>query len=146
MISIKKIMSVIAIAFAVMTIAGSGVYSFAAESIDPCRGTNSAKAIGCNSGVFDIFGAQALKDGGFGFNTIQGVLVSFASGLITIISVVSVIYLILGAYKMISDNGDGKKFSAGKDNVKYAIVGLVVALLSFFLVSTISTLVLKQSS
>jgi Type IV secretion system pilin len=147
MISIKKIMSVIAIAFAVMTIAGSGVISFAGNgtvtptpsakgSIDPCTDTTNA---GCSSGILKTLGLDGLTGTGGITGAIQGV----ANFLVIIIASVSVIYLILGAYKMISDSGDGKGFSAGKDNVKYAILGLIVALLAFSLVSLITRFVTK---
>jgi Type IV secretion system pilin len=141
MISIKKIMSVIAIAFAVMTIAGSGVYSLAQSKVppssgviaDPCTGKTGLPGCDAGSGfgkIFNFTGTDAQS-------SLQSLISSVAGVLISLIAAVSVIYLILGAYKMISDSGDGKGFSAGKDNVKYAIIGLVVALLSFFIVSTI---------
>jgi hypothetical protein len=132
MISIKKIMSVIAIAFAVMTISGSYVTASAAIT-DPCVGNASLPGCDKNKGFGNIF-----KFGTGDTQTQLQTLISNVAGvLISLIAAVSVIYLILGAYSMISDNGDGKGYKDGLARVKYAILGLVVALLSFFIVSTI---------
>ena len=142
MISIKKIMSVIAIAFAVMTIAGSGmmVTSFAAVDVDPCGAAVTDKPQGC-TGILDIF---KIKGDNLGTG-LPALINTFGGILISIIVALSVIYLVLGAYKMISDNGDGKGFSAGKDNVKYAIIGLIVAILSYGIISFVITLVTKTT-
>jgi hypothetical protein len=142
MISIKKIMSVIAIAFAVMTIAGSGtlVSSYASNIADPCDASNpnNAKVKGqCDSGIFKLFGLDSINNGING-GGIQGALIGIASFLISIIAIISVIYLIFNAYKMVTDNGDGKNYGAGLAGVKYAIIGLVVALLSFAIVSLVT--------
>jgi hypothetical protein len=143
MISIKKIMSVTAIAFAVMTIAGSGVLvsvNAAPVNPDPCSGTNKGEVSQCSSGIFKILGLDSI-DPSKGVAGIQGVIISFASALIAIIAAVSVVYLIFGAYNMVSDSGDGKGYKAGLDRVKYAIIGLVVALLSFTIVTIVSKLI-----
>ena len=143
MISIKKIMSVIAIAFAVMTIAGSGmmVTSFAANALDPCdgvvKGAASAPA-GCASEFFQLFNFGESVGPVAG---IKKVIAQVGTALIGILAAVSVVFLILGAYKMVTDGGDGKGFSAGKDNVKYAIIGLVVALLSYAIISVVIRIV-----
>jgi lysylphosphatidylglycerol synthetase-like protein (DUF2156 family) len=137
MISIKKIMSVIAIAFAVMTIAGSGVYSFA-QIESPCSATGASSLPGCGGdGIFKGFFNSTAK-GASAINTVIG---QVGSVLIAIIASISVIFLILGAVDMITDSGDGKKFSNGKQRITNAIIGLVVALLSFGIITVILNVV-----
>jgi Type IV secretion system pilin len=142
MISIKKIMSVIAIAFAVMTIMGSGVASFAGNpdltKIDPCK--DKAAGAGCNTSIFTTLGIDGLT----GTDGIQGAIRGAANFLVLIIASVSVIYLIFGAYKMISDSGDGAEFKKGKESVKNAIIGLIIALLAFSIISLVTRFVLGK--
>jgi hypothetical protein len=138
MISIKKIMSVIAIAFAVMTIAGSGVTSFASASAlpDTCAGS-AATLPGCSgTGLFGTF--FKTEPGASTLNTAIG---SIGTILIGIIASVSVLFLILGAFDMITDSGDGKKFANGKARITNAIIGLVVAALSFAIVRLVLSVI-----
>jgi lysylphosphatidylglycerol synthetase-like protein (DUF2156 family) len=130
MISIKKIMSVIAIAFAVMTIAGSGVLANA-QIADPCA---VATTVGCGGNFSGFFKVPDNAKGTAGVAALIGTIGSF---LIGIIAAVSVLFLILGAFDMVSDSGDGKKFANGKQRITNAIIGLVVALLAFGIISFI---------
>jgi hypothetical protein len=137
MISIKKIMSVIAIAFAVMTIAGSGVLVNAAPGVapvDPCSTETGKTAPGCQAGFFkNIFDGV----GAGGLTGIAAVIAQVGFFLVGVIAAVSVLFLILGAFDMVSDSGDGKKFANGKTRITNAIIGLVVALLAFAIVSVV---------
>jgi Type IV secretion system pilin len=131
MISIKKIMSVIAIAFAVMTIAGSGVYANA-QVIDPCTGNNSAGCKGPFEKLFNI-----TTDANNPSKGVVGLIAQVGTFLVGIIAAISVVFLILGAFDMVSDAGDGKKFATGKSRITNAIIGLVVALLAFAIISLV---------
>lgn len=51
--------------------------------------------------------------------------------MITIIGIVSVIMLIIGGFRYVLSGGDQKGTSAAKDTILYAIIGVVVALLSY---------------
>ena len=51
--------------------------------------------------------------------------------MIMIIGVVSVIMLIIGGFRYVLSGGDQKGTSAAKDTILYAIIGVVVALLSY---------------
>jgi hypothetical protein len=138
MISMKKILASLAIVFAVMSIAGTGVL-VNAQTADPCSA--NPKPQGCNSGIFKALGLDKLSTGGT--NGIQNVIIGAGNFFVIILASASVLYLIFNAYKMVSDNGDGKGYKAGLDGVKYAIIGLVVALLAFGIVSLITSFVLK---
>jgi hypothetical protein len=51
--------------------------------------------------------------------------------MITIIGIVSVIMLIIGGFRYVLSGGDQKGTTAAKDTILYAIIGVVVALLSY---------------
>jgi hypothetical protein len=126
--NLKKILSSIAI-FAMMFLAIPAMVPTAlAQSIDPC--STSKPPAGCNNKFLDSLGLTGLT----GISGVQGAIVSLASLLVILIAAVSVIYLLLNAYKMVSDNGDGKGWGAGLAGVKYSIGGLVLALLAFGIV------------
>jgi hypothetical protein len=128
--NLKKILSSIAI-FAMMFLAiPTMVPTAQAQSIDPCKVTGAKPIEGCNNKFLDSLGLTGLT----GISGVQGAIVSLASLLVILIAAVSVIYLLLNAYKMVSDNGDGKGWGAGLAGVKYSIGGLVLALLAFGIV------------
>lgn len=60
--------------------------------------------------------------------------------MITIIGIVSVIMLIIGGFRYVLSGGDQKGTTAAKDTILYAIIGVVVALLSY----SIMNFVIKQ--
>lgn len=51
--------------------------------------------------------------------------------MITIIGIISVIMLIIGGFRYVLSGGDQKGTTAAKDTILYAIIGVVVALLSY---------------
>lgn len=107
-------------------------------SVDPCKA--SSTATGCSSSIFKTLGLDKI---GSGTSGIQGAIIGLANLLVLLIASISVVYLLINAYKMMSDDGSGKSWSAGLNGVKYALGGLVIALLSFGIVSFVSGFVLK---
>ena len=63
-----------------------------------------------------------------------GVFTVAADTLIFLVGAISVIYLIIGGLRYVISNGDSKNVTAAKDTILYAIVGVVVAVISFALV------------
>ncbi len=51
--------------------------------------------------------------------------------MITVIGIISVIMLIIGGFRYVLSGGDSKNTTAAKDTILYAIIGVVVALLSY---------------
>ena len=71
-------------------------------------------------------------------------VVSKASGnaltiLIIIAVILALIYLILGGIQWITSGGDKAKVQASRTKLTYAIVGLLVAMGAFFIVSIVGT-------
>ncbi len=55
--------------------------------------------------------------------------------LLTVIGIVAVIMIIVGAIRFTTSNGDPKMVNSGRDTVIYSIVGLVVAMMAFAIVN-----------
>jgi hypothetical protein len=136
-IYMKRIISIFAIIIASIGIMSAGLVPvFAQTSFDPCTATPAPA--GCSSPLFKTLGLDGSKKG---LSGIQGTILSLAGFAIGLLAAVSVLFLILNAYKMMSDNGDGKGYQAGLNGVRYALTGLIVALLSFGIVSIVTRIV-----
>lgn len=68
-----------------------------------------------------------------------GIFTTVANTLIFLVGAVSVIFLIIGGLRYVISNGDSKAVTAAKDTILYAIIGVVVAVVSFALVSFVTT-------
>ena len=55
--------------------------------------------------------------------------------MLLVIGVVAVIMLIVGGFRYVLSNGNEKAISGAKDTILYAIIGIVVALLSYAIVN-----------
>lgn len=80
-------------------------------------------AVGCGKGL--------LEPGGFVNNAINTV--------IFIIGALSVIMIIIGGLRYVLSGGDAAGLKSAKDTILYALVGLVIALLSFGIVGFVIT-------
>lgn len=72
---------------------------------------------------------------GTGINTI-GVAIEV---LLVGATLLSVYFIIRGGINMITSGGHKEKFLMGRERVRYAIIGLIVILMSFFMVNIIGT-------
>lgn len=64
-----------------------------------------------------------------------GVFQTVANTLVFLVGAVSVIFLIIGGLRYVISQGDSKNVTAAKDTILYAVIGIVVAVVSFALVS-----------
>jgi hypothetical protein len=74
-----------------------------------------------------------------------GIFTVAANTLIFLVGAISVIYLIIGGLRYVISNGDSKAVTAAKDTILYAIVGVVVAVISFALVQFVINALNKAS-
>lgn len=58
-----------------------------------------------------------------------------------ILIVVSIIFLILGAYNFVTAAGSAEKVAAGKQSIMWALVGVAIALLARGLVALVRTVI-----
>lgn len=75
----------------------------------------------------------------------NGLFQTVANTLIFLVGAVSVIFLIIGGLRYVVSQGDSKNVSAAKDTILYAIIGIVVAVVSFALVNFVITALSKSS-
>lgn len=114
--------SVLALGFGVASVAMAGPV-MAANTCDPNlltidNGAQCAKA-------------DSAKDNLFAPN---GIFATIANTLIFLVGAVAVIFLIIGGLRYVVSNGDSKAVEGAKNTILYAIVGIVVAVISFALV------------
>ncbi len=81
----------------------------------------------------------AKKTGTEGGATLEVRIGTVTSILLFIIGAISVIMIIVGGIKYVVSNGDSGKVKAAKDTIMYAVVGLVIALLAYAIVSFVLT-------
>ena len=87
------------------------------------------------SGVRD--GANAAKTDDMPADLIgpNGVFTNITNTILYIVGIISIIMLIFGGIRYVTSGGDSKKVTDAKNTILYAILGLVVALLSFAIVN-----------
>ncbi len=88
-----------------------------ALAIAACSGSDTAV---CKSSPDDLTG---------------GVLKNVISLLLYLAGTIAVIMIVVGAIRYITSDGDPSKASTAKNTVLYAVIGLVVAVMSFGIVS-----------
>lgn len=121
---------VAAAAQALVLALGFGVASFAMAG--PALAANScdANTLTISNGA-QCAKADSAKDNLFAPN---GVFSIVANTLIFLVGAVAVIFLIIGGLRYVVSNGDPKNVEGAKNTILYAIVGIVVAVISFALV------------
>ena len=110
-------------AAAITGVAVSAAPAFAAGPCDPTGGIQSGADCAAPTGSSN----NLFADGGI-FETVANVL-------IFLVGAIAVIYLIVGGLRYVTSSGDPKAVGAAKDTILYAIVGIVVAVISYALVS-----------
>lgn len=63
-----------------------------------------------------------------------GIFTVIANTLVFLVGAVSVIYIIIGGVRYVTSGGDSKAVTAAKDTIMYAVIGVIVAVISFALV------------
>ena len=66
---------------------------------------------------------------------LKGQLTLITNTLLLGIGFVSVVMLIIGGFRYVLSNGNEKSVTAAKDTILYAIIGVVIALLSFAIIN-----------
>ena len=87
--------------------------------------TQGVQAARGNDQPNDLFGPTGI------FRTITNVL-------LFIIGAVSVIMLIIGGFRYVTSQGDSSQVTSAKNTILYAIIGLIIAILAFAVVSFVT--------
>lgn len=104
---------------------GLAMFAQPAFAVDTSGGITSGVNAAKGSGT-----SQSL----FGNGTDQGLFRTIANVLLFVIGAISVIMLIIGGIRYTTSNGDQTAVTNAKNTIMYAIIGLVIAILSWALV------------
>jgi Type IV secretion system pilin len=99
--------------------------------------TNAQPANVCE--VFGNCAANIDQYSGGGTDSLAQLILTIAYTVVYILGAVSVLFMIIGGYSMISSGGDSAKYKKGLDTVKNAIIGIILSIASFAIVSVIGS-------
>lgn len=91
-----------------------------ADNLKPCEGRSGSETCQTNIGTFTGPG---------------GVLTNVISSLLFIAGTIAVIMIIVGGIRYITSDGDAAKASQAKNTIIYAIIGLVITVMSYGIVA-----------
>jgi len=74
-----------------------------------------------------------------GLNTVAKVIGNALTILLIVAVILTLIYLILGGMTWIRSGGDKQKIAQARSRITYAIIGLIIALVSFFMINIIGS-------
>jgi hypothetical protein len=138
----------LALTFQAMTLAlGFGVFGLAAVAtvapvaVQAAQGDCDPNNLTLTSGAA-CSQANETKDNLFGQG---GIFQTIANTLIFLVGAIAVLFLIVGGLRYAVSNGDPKNVEAAKNTITYAIVGIVVAILSFAAVQFVITALNKST-
>src|SRR3954470_23500632 len=83
-------------------------------------------------------GAKAACDTTCNKTSLNSIFAGLANTLIFLIGAISVIMIIVGGVTYVTSQGDSKKTENAKNTILYAVVGVVVAIASFAIVSFVT--------
>ena len=98
----------------------------------------------CNSGA-----AQAVLDAAGcngNDNALPGLITGILHAIIAVSGLVAVIFVLIGGINYMTSAGDSNKLQKAKQTILYAVIGLVIAALSFAIVNFVIANVLKGGS
>jgi hypothetical protein len=75
-----------------------------------------------------------------------GVFQTIANTLIFLVGAISVIFLIIGGLRYVISQGDKSNVTQAKDTILYAVIGIVVAVISFALVTFVISSLQKSTA
>lgn len=78
------------------------------------------------------------------YTSLGGLMVALIRFLLIMVGSLSVLFIIIGAVRMVTSAGNEKAVTAGKQTVQWAVLGLVVALMSFSIIFMVQSLIGRQ--
>ncbi len=116
---------------AIITFIQNTITAFA-KPIEPCSTIG-----GCINGI-DTYKSNGGLTGGR--DAIVRLILDIARILVYISAAVAVIVIIFAGYKMLFANGNDEQFKKGKNTLVYAVIGLIVAIVSGTIVVLVSSI------
>lgn len=103
---------------------------------------------GCSAGMQRVSGvcipttaALGLPGGPDDDTTVDSILKKVLNWILGIIGVLSMLMLVVAGFQYLMASGDEKNLETAKQNIKYSIIGLAIALTSFLIVEAISLII-----
>lgn len=75
------------------------------------------------------------------YESLGELIVALIRFLLIMVGSLSVLFIIIGAVRMVTSAGNEKAVTAGKQTVQWAVLGLVVALMSFSVIAMVQSLI-----
>lgn len=75
------------------------------------------------------------------YNSLGELIVGLIRFLLIMVGSLSVLFIIIGAVRMVTSAGNEKAVTAGKQTIQWAVLGLVVALMSFSIIAMVQSLI-----
>lgn len=134
-IKTKKLIIIIIIAFfAANFISLKPTATHAIDSVDICSQSGVSQEVknanGCN-------GADSSED-------LKNVITSIINGVIGILGAVAAIFILVGGIGYMTSAGDASKLEKAKKTILWAVIGLVIAALTFAIVNLVIGNILGQ--
>ena len=73
--------------------------------------------------------------------SVQGLITNIINAVLSIVGLVAVAMLIYGGFLIMISGGEQEKYDSGKKTITYAVVGLIVVILSYAIMNFIVTAV-----
>ena len=70
--------------------------------------------------------------------TFGAALSSVIGILVTFVGLLSVVFIVVGALKIVTSNGDPARYKSGRDTLTYAITGVILAIAAYAIVAFIT--------
>ena len=75
-----------------------------------------------------------------------GVFAQFTNILLYLIGAISVIMIIFGGFRYITSGGKSENITAAKNTIMYAVIGIIIALLSYAIVNFVITAISSSTT
>ncbi|MDO5452004.1 MAG: hypothetical protein Q4F56_02860 [Candidatus Saccharibacteria bacterium] len=66
---------------------------------------------------------------------LPNVIINIINGVIAVVGIIAVIFVIIGGIQYMTSSGDAGKIKKAKDTILYALIGLIVCVLSYAIVN-----------
>ncbi len=73
------------------------------------------------------------------YDSLGALIVAVIKFLLTMLGALAVLFIIIGAVRMVTSQGNEKNVTAGKQTLTWAVIGLVVALLAFSIIGLVQS-------
>ncbi len=132
----KKLKYLLCMAFAIIGLSATPIsVSYAAEKVN----IDTAKQVTEKGACEQQNRTPGCGDGG----ALGNIFATIANIILFLVGAVAVIMLIIGGFRYVTSNGDANAISGAKNTILYAIIGIVVAFMSYAAVNFIVTSLTK---